>query len=266
MIGLHVVAVALLVLCLDGTDAQTGPRVLFGPDADPSGISALTDFWDGEDVPSQLLSVHFPMEEELRSNLRDELFFLASQHPANMEGTHFDLMWRSSNPIWEQSGHPAIREIVDLIEDRLHNVLGRPAWYVHKMWAIISEEGMTGDLHMHQGIVAGVYYIDAGESSRDNGALIWYPTDRRKEKKEKGKKKRSRQITTVPQTGMMLMWQSELYHRVSVYTSSVPRIVISFNIFEGKPESRHFWLRPEIHQEDVQVEVDSDAQTTVLVS
>uniref|UniRef100_A0A0G4HE75 Uncharacterized protein n=1 Tax=Chromera velia CCMP2878 TaxID=1169474 RepID=A0A0G4HE75_9ALVE len=304
-----------------GRIAKRGPRVVFGPDAtDPEASLAEVKEFFGGDRPSELLSIHFPGDENLRKDLRDELTWLSSSDRTFMERTYFEGVWRSHLQLWEQSGHPAVIRLVRMIEKRLHCVLGQPNWFVHSLWGMVGETGMKGNPHKHPGVAAGVFYVESGDSSEDHGALVWYPgwdpekedeEEKRKRKdlagvaagngngKEKTVQKRRgrrkpkppnldglrvprenqtvctndtpnnklrtpkevgehvQRLTTVPDTGMMLLWKSGLHHSVSAYDSPVPRICIAFNIFEGEPD-RDFWVRPEFEFEFLSEESRKD--------
>lgn len=85
-------------------------------------------------------------------------------------------------------------------------------------WSMISFSGFTGEPHRHAGLISGVFYLDAGDSSGDEGALILYASNG--------------EILTkfTPSSGDLVLFPSSQIHSVSAYQSSAERVVLSFNM------------------------------------
>lgn len=88
----------------------------------------------------------------------------------------------------------------------------------HTCWAMISLSGFEGYPHCHAGLVSGVFYIDSGSSSYQEGALKFCT--------------QSGVVTSIikPKTGELILFPSTQYHFVSSYLSEQKRIVFSFNL------------------------------------
>ena len=88
----------------------------------------------------------------------------------------------------------------------------------HSCWAMISQLGFAGEAHSHSGSISGVLYLDSGESSSDQGSLIFYSA-------------KGETITKIsPSTGDLVLFPSSQIHSVSSYNSTIKRIILSFNL------------------------------------
>lgn len=92
---------------------------------------------------------------------------------------------------------------------------------VFSMWSIISQPGLKGVPHDHEGQVSCAYYVDVGSVGKKDGGLLGFYMDG-------GNKPPTH--TVIPKTGHLYLFPSSLPHSVSSYQGSEPRIVISANL------------------------------------
>ena len=93
------------------------------------------------------------------------------------------------------------------------------AFRVASMWTIVSQRGMEGSPHSHNGVVSGAYYVDAADCNEEaSGAFVIYGAG-------------GRVVRAVrPESGLLLLFPSGLLHGVKRYESDRSRIVISLNL------------------------------------
>uniref|UniRef100_A0A0G4FDV0 Prolyl 4-hydroxylase alpha subunit Fe(2+) 2OG dioxygenase domain-containing protein n=1 Tax=Chromera velia CCMP2878 TaxID=1169474 RepID=A0A0G4FDV0_9ALVE len=208
--------------------AATASSVVLGPEFESESFRQQV-FENGE-VPEGLLSVTFPADESLRSQLREDLLHLRE----TSDPGKWACSWCSTGS-WKTEGYglhqskqfPSFRKLKEVINLLLSEKLQRPDQKVTMMFGKIDGSQSRGEPHVHSAELTGIFYIDAGDSSENNGALLVYPPDWKKEGKYKGTGKTLR---TVPQNGMLLVWPAPLFHQMPSYTSDRPRISIVFFI------------------------------------
>lgn len=133
--------------------------------------------------------------------------------------SYFANKWLSPSKL-HQEGPPVFREFAALVEEVIAGVVGEPL-KVSSLWSIVSREGMEGGAHNHAGRVSLAYYVDPGESGPAKGGLMQFYAD---------PESREPSHTVIPKAGLLIMFPSGLFHSVSRYTGSKPRIVISANL------------------------------------
>jgi uncharacterized protein (TIGR02466 family) len=126
----------------------------------------------------------------------------------------------------ERSGHPACR----------------PDWQVVEVWANVQRQGGSNAAHSHPGSYwAGVYYVDVGDVSAasDRGGTLQlydprgclprmlapYLTYSMPELHDAGTS-----IAFTPLTGQCVLFPGWLFHAVTIYRGSQPRISVAFNL------------------------------------
>uniref|UniRef100_A0A0G4GEC0 Prolyl 4-hydroxylase alpha subunit Fe(2+) 2OG dioxygenase domain-containing protein n=1 Tax=Chromera velia CCMP2878 TaxID=1169474 RepID=A0A0G4GEC0_9ALVE len=178
--------------------------------------------------------MNFPGNETILQEIREELIRLSKRDPdATRRGIHAG-SWRSSYELEKQSGHSCVQAAIDIAEHRAR-VLGKESWYVTKMWAKIDYAGTNGQIHNHGGDVAGIWYIDAGDSNLDDGALLFYPDANLKNPKKTG------EVLLVPKTDLMVFWHAPMMHKLPFYSSNRPRIALLFRIDDVQSPPTRDW-------------------------
>jgi hypothetical protein len=169
-----------------------------------------------------------PDADTLNAALRTLLIRLAAESPGretnNPRGTsYFANKWLSARDLHLRP-EPAIATLVRDIEclaraSAWPGIADPATLMVSAMWGIVSEPGMTGSVHSHNGQVSGAYYVDVGAAGRDAGGAFTLhdAADRMIER-------------LYPEAGDLLLFPSSLRHGVERYTGARPRIVVSFNL------------------------------------
>ena len=139
----------------------------------------------------------------------------------NMEHgkSYFDKKWLSDKQLHLKED-PVILPVLEAIRQRTQTFIRRFAqqprlkldWV--SCWAIVSQHGMVGRPHSHQGNISGVWYIETGDTGIYGGEIVFH-----------GKKEQS----WTPKNNQILIFPSETVHSVKPYTSKVPRVVLPFN-------------------------------------
>lgn len=83
-------------------------------------------------------------------------------------------------------------------------------------WAMINRRGSQHPRHIHRGaVIAGVYYVRAGGAG--SPPTIFEPGG-------------APEIHVEPLAGRLVVFPSDLYHRVPVYAGEEPRVTIAFDV------------------------------------
>lgn len=167
------------------------------------------------------------VEPELNDRLRDRLLKLSESEPDIGSNTSkgksfFEQKWLSKNDL-HLRGVTDFNEIATRIENTANRMAPVPGRLVlNSMWAVVSHSGMEGRRHMHTGTVSIAYYVDAGASDESTGGQLCFYADR--------ERRQEVSHSVVPETGMLVLFPSRMFHSVNRYRSESPRIVISANL------------------------------------
>ena len=171
-------------------------------------------------------TVMLPNRPALNPQVREALLIMAGSVPD--KGSHmptgksfFDKKWLSPNklhlledtPFWD------LARAIEATANRLRG--GSASLSITSMWSIISRTGMEGRPHDHKGVLSVAYYVDAGISGDHCGGLLQFYA-------EAGRADPTHSVS--PKTGLLVLFPSAVFHSVSRYTGTAPRIVISANL------------------------------------
>lgn len=209
----------------DVNDRPTRTAMIQITKLEESGIRGIRKL---SDLP--VFSTYVPDHKSLNRRLRKKMLALAETVPDVVTNTangtpQFDNKWLSATNLFKDP-EPSIQAVVSSAEqvaNKIATAVGKPdTLAVFSMWCIVGRLGLTGHPHRHKGTLSGVYYVDAGKQGKDSGGNIQFFAPR-------GPKDQPTHAV-VPASGLVLMFPSKLMHSVSAYSSSEPRIVISFNL------------------------------------
>lgn len=186
----------------------------------------------GLSVPVQLWTI--PDHKALNERLRGSLLAMAETVPDTVTNSaygesYFENKWLSK-PDLHQNPDPDIQAFCRIAETAANDLVGtkkaNSGLSIHSMWCIVGQPGVVGRQHNHRGKLSGAYYVDAGNPAAGNGGnLQFFAPDR-----ATGKVPDNPTHAVIPKPGLMVLFPSELMHRVPAYTGTDPRIVISFNL------------------------------------
>ena len=99
-------------------------------------------------------------------------------------------------------------------------------------WSIINKKNASNERHIHSNsYISAVYYVSAPKNCGD--ILFHDPREARIIRKPntiKGNKLNAEVVNITPQSGLLVLFPSYLYHSVAKNNSDEERIIISFNI------------------------------------
>uniref|UniRef100_A0A0G4FCT2 Prolyl 4-hydroxylase alpha subunit Fe(2+) 2OG dioxygenase domain-containing protein n=1 Tax=Chromera velia CCMP2878 TaxID=1169474 RepID=A0A0G4FCT2_9ALVE len=227
----------LLLWCLAHvvSGALATPSVVLGPEFESESFRRQV-FENGE-VPEGLMLAMFPKDEELNRHLKEDLLFLqqtAEEGEWNAPWTNRN-SWRSPPGLHNSTEFMSFPKLKSIVDETLRTKLDLPHLELTGLFGKIDGSSSVGAPHDHITEVTGIYYVDVGDSSEDNGALLWFPPDYTRMKKQADGKK-VKTVRTVPQNGMLLIWPGPLFHQMPAYTSDRPRM--SVVLFISDPTSK----------------------------
>jgi uncharacterized protein (TIGR02466 family) len=174
-----------------------------------------------------VIAIGLPDHAERSGRLRVLLLEMAATVPDAVsfspdKPSYFHNKWRSGNDLFQ---HPdaEIGRLVAAVEERANARRwpggGERPLRVTSMWAIVGRDGFYGEPHVHEGVVSGVYYVDAGDGDGGaNGAFAVYDRQHRPAH------------LIPPRSGLLILFPARLPHGVMPYRGTRPRIVIAFNL------------------------------------
>jgi uncharacterized protein (TIGR02466 family) len=147
--------------------------------------------------------------------------------------------WHSENDFFKSEAP----EVVDLrgrvsrsvhefvaIEQRIDPNTFRLAVHIDA-WANVGRAGHYARPHVHANAnVSGVYYVDAGSEDPRGGGIEFLDPRNRPAMFQTNGNPVSDIYTVQPQTGMLLLFPSFLYHYTSPYQGTGERLCIAFNV------------------------------------
>jgi uncharacterized protein (TIGR02466 family) len=147
--------------------------------------------------------------------------------------------WRSRDDLLDWQG-PEISDFAEIlrtaVEDIIRATVGTEAftgYFRLKAWANVLRAGNYNTLHAHpESAWSGVYYVDAGDATEPDGLSgVLELIDPRPgaEMVPAPGWPFGRPVRIVPETGLMVLFPSWLYHFVHPYHGVRPRIAIAFN-------------------------------------
>uniref|UniRef100_A0A0G4H0E5 Prolyl 4-hydroxylase alpha subunit Fe(2+) 2OG dioxygenase domain-containing protein n=1 Tax=Chromera velia CCMP2878 TaxID=1169474 RepID=A0A0G4H0E5_9ALVE len=194
-------------------------------------------FENGE-VPEGLLSVSFPTDESLNRQLREELMHLyesgAEQGKWGCPECNVG-SWRSPPALMNSTEFTSFGKLKPVVDELLSSTLDRPDLELKGLFGKIDHYQAVGKPHVHHDEVTGIYYIDPGDATLQNGPLVFFSNPDRRSRRSS---KRVKKTKLVPQKGMMLIWPSNLMHTMPGYKSDRPRMsVVIFMAKRERPQS-----------------------------
>lgn len=180
--------------------------------------------------PPPVAVTFLPGWEELNRRLRKTLLEMAASVPDKVTNRksgapYFRNKWLSHSRL-HLDGPPVFADLAAAIETASTAMLRGGAQTtplrVGNLWSIVSRAEMEGRPHNHAGRVSVAYYVDAGTAGPEDGGLLLFFEDT---------KQHAPTHAVAPQPGLLVIFPSRLYHAVSRYRGSLPRIVISANLF-----------------------------------
>ncbi len=192
-----------------------------------------------------LLVTAVPGHEQLNERLRNTLLSMSQTVPdvvsnRNNGPSYFDNKWLSKNDLFK-SDDPDIQTLMRYVEAYVNErfALTTPdrQLAITSMWCIVGQTGLTGRRHVHRGKVSGAYYVDAGSGEDpDSGVLQFFPRwgkavwPARRYWNAGVAGYRNGVPTLVPQSGLLVLFPSDLLHSVRRYAGTRERIVVSSNL------------------------------------
>ena len=202
--------------------------------------------------PTPLLKYLWSDSDELNRELRGVVF-------AKMEADRGKSVWHGSNiggwhspktlDTWPHACVEQLKgRIRSLVCEMVSRVVPDPqpehleGWSL-QAWANVSRHGAKNASHVHSHekhtVWSGIYYVDTGEgpasgsapSSPISSGLTKFE-DRSGVPKEilRNRNPFEREVTVVPQPGLMVLFSSMLWHRVEPFLGDGSRITIAFNL------------------------------------
>ena len=125
------------------------------------------------------------------------------------------------------------------IKPNINNTLADMGWDdlnnkidITSAWSIINKKNASNERHIHSNsYISAVYYVSAPKNCGD--ILFHDPREAkiiRKPNTIKANKLNAEVVNITPQSGLLVLFPSYLYHSVAKNNSDEERIVISFNI------------------------------------
>lgn len=211
-------------------------------------ISQLQDSELEQLFPTPLLRHHWMDSDELNRELRSIVL-------ARMEADQGKSLWHGSNlGGWHSAkeldawSHPCIEELMRRVRALLSEMISRvvpdpepehfQGWSV-QAWANVSRRGAKNASHVHSHekstVWSGIYYVDTGEvgeSTATSATGLTKLEDRSGVPKEilRNPDPFEREVSIVPQPGLMVLFSSMLWHRVEPFLGEGCRITIAFNL------------------------------------
>jgi len=159
--------------------------------------------------------------------------------------------WHSENDFFKSE----VPEVVELrgrvsrsvhefvaVEQRIDPNTFRLAVHIDA-WANVGRAGHYARPHVHSNAnVSGVYYVDAGSGDQRGGGIEFLDPRNRPAMFQTNGNPVSDIYTVQPQTGMLLLFPSFLYHYTSPYRGTGERICIAFNVVIH--ELQHMGAKP----------------------
>ena len=119
------------------------------------------------------------------------------------------------------------KTLADMGWDDLNNKIN-----ITSAWSIINKKNASNERHIHSNnYISAVYYVSAPKNCGD--ILFHDPRQAkiiRKPNTIKANKLNAEVINITPQSGLLVLFPSYLYHSVAKNNSDEERIIISFNI------------------------------------
>jgi uncharacterized protein (TIGR02466 family) len=182
----------------------------------------------GQEKPPFAVTL-LPGAEALNGRLRRALLDMAASVPDKVTTMRsgrpsFDNRWLSHTRL-HLEGPPVFAELAAAIEAAAEQKVRRrgdePPLRIDTMWSIVSRAEMVGRRHNHSGRVSIAYYVDAGSTGPVDGGLLQFHKDAAQA---------APSYAVAPQAGLLVIFPSSLYHSVSRYRGTAPRIVVSANL------------------------------------
>jgi len=149
---------------------------------------------------------------------------------SNVLGWHsksFDMNNKKVSYFFESIRPNINNTLIDMGWDDLNNKIN-----ITSAWSIINKKNASNERHIHSNsYISAVYYVSAPKNCGD--ILFHDPREAkiiRKPKTIKGNKLNAEVVNITPQSGLLVLFPSYLYHSVAKNNSDEERIIISFNI------------------------------------
>ena len=188
--------------------------------------------------PTPVLRRAIPDTLEINKRLRDIVLrrceAVDGQPKSNIGG------WQSSRDIFTWP-HPEIKQLFRWVVEAVQSMTRFTAGTVDvsdkvdaQGWANVSGYGAYNKPHIHSGCMwSGVYYVDAGtqpQNNPDSGVIEFMDPRAAINVLPIPGMPFSDKFRVEPQSGMILLFPSWMYHYVNAYQGEGVRISISFNV------------------------------------
>ncbi|MCH7816963.1 MAG: 2OG-Fe(II) oxygenase [Proteobacteria bacterium] len=176
------------------------------------------------------VTVQIPDHESLNARLREKIIHMSETIPdvvSNLKSgqSFFANKWLSKSNL-HLSDDPDFLAVAHFAREMTKHLTqvaqGKSELEVTSMWCMVSRSGLTGRPHNHKGLISAAYYVDPGSSGNEHGGeLLFFAQPQRAGRPTH---------CMTPKAGCLLLFPSYLFHAVSNYRSTTPRIVISVNL------------------------------------
>ena len=185
--------------------------------------------------PTPVWSEKIENYEKVNKEILAYIFNLQKEDPVGIVKSNFK-GWHSKDFDMKDIG-PI--NFVTAIKDNINTSIKDMNWDLNiqsvkitSMWAIINEKGAWNQKHQHSNSdISAAYYVTAHEECGD---IVFYdprPARVYKQPLSKSPNKLNGTVHSIkPETGMLVLFPSYLYHSVNTNKSEKKRIVISFNL------------------------------------
>jgi uncharacterized protein (TIGR02466 family) len=219
------------ILRVMSREMEINVRPLF---ATPLLVFTLPDY---ERINKDLRETILKREASVRAYTDHEVVGWSSSHDMSMMDWAGEIMKDLLTPVVE------VATQATEYSDRAPELTGsRPHWRVVETWANVQRKGGSNAVHPHPGTFwSGVYYVEAGDIKRDSNLggdlqlfdprgclptmLAPYLRYTMPELHDAG-----RSINFTPENGRCVLFPGWLFHSVSLYRGSAPRISVAFNL------------------------------------